>query len=194
VNDEQATPQEVVDLLAAEFGPFDLDPAASIGNAKAPVYFTRDDDGLSEPWKGRIWLNPPYSRGSLRKWLAKARAEVGAGNAELVVCLVPADRSTRWWRENAPAASLVRDWPHRIAFGGAGAGLTFANAVLVFGRLPGRHGTRPAWCTAPGCGGLFWPARADAKTCSDACRQALYFSRITGHKRQKARPRKPALC
>lgn len=35
--DEWPTPQWLVDQLAAEFGPFDLDPAATPGNAKAPV-------------------------------------------------------------------------------------------------------------------------------------------------------------
>ena len=36
--------------LADEFGPFDLDPAASHDNHKAPRYLTREDDGLAQPW------------------------------------------------------------------------------------------------------------------------------------------------
>ena len=58
--DDWPTPQWLADQLAAEFGAFDLDPAASPDNAKAPVFFTEADDGLSQPWKGRVWLNPPY--------------------------------------------------------------------------------------------------------------------------------------
>jgi hypothetical protein len=35
---EWPTPQWLVDQLGAGFGPFDLDPAASHDNHKAPVY------------------------------------------------------------------------------------------------------------------------------------------------------------
>lgn len=41
--DEWSTPGWLVDQLAAEFGPFTLDPAATPENAKAPAYFTRED-------------------------------------------------------------------------------------------------------------------------------------------------------
>ena len=54
----------------------------------------------------------------------------------------------------------------------------FASAVIVFGRLPGRHGTEHKTCAT--CGRIWWPARADAKTCSPKCRARL--SRITAVK------------
>jgi phage N-6-adenine-methyltransferase len=188
VNDEWPTPPEVFDLLAAQFGPFDLDPAATPENAKAPMFYTTADDGLSQRWKGRVWCNPPYSRGQPPRWLAKAIAETASGNAELVVCLVRAATGSRWWRQAMAAKPLERHWPERIKFVGAKSRAPFDSAVLVFGQLTGRHGTEPAWCAAPGCGRVFWPARSDAKTCSDACRQALSRSQITGIKRNKRRP------
>jgi hypothetical protein len=40
---ERPIPQWLVDQLAAEFGPFDLDPAAAPGNAKAPVFCNAAD-------------------------------------------------------------------------------------------------------------------------------------------------------
>jgi hypothetical protein len=43
---------------------FDLDPAAPIGgpwHVPARAYFTAEDDGLSLPWNGSVFLNPPYS-------------------------------------------------------------------------------------------------------------------------------------
>lgn len=86
---EWPTPQWLVDSLAAEFGPFDTDPAATAYNAKAPVFYTEQDDGLAQPWKGRVWLNPPYGR-TIGTWMAKACAEVANGNAERVVTLPPA--------------------------------------------------------------------------------------------------------
>jgi phage N-6-adenine-methyltransferase len=183
---EWPTPRWLVDQLAAEFGPFDLDPSATADNAKAPVFYTMADDGLSQPWAGRVWLNPPYGR-TIGQWMRKARTATTQGHADIVVCLVPARVDSRWWRDAAAAASLVRIWPGRIAFADGTQPAPFPSAVIVFGKLPGRHGSTPAWCQAPGCGRVYWPARSDVRTCSDACRQALCRSRLTGRKRDRRR-------
>jgi hypothetical protein len=50
------------DILAA-MGAFDLDPCAAPEPrpwATAAQHYTRADDGLTKPWAGRVWLNPPY--------------------------------------------------------------------------------------------------------------------------------------
>ena len=189
---EWPTPQWLVDQLAAEFGPFDLDPAATAQNAKAPVFYTAADDGLAQPWKGRVWLNPPYGR-TIGAWMAKAAAEAAEGRAVLVCCLPPARVDTRWWRDAIAAASLVRIYPGRICFGDQPA--PFPSAVIVFGELPGRHGTEPRFCAR--CKRPWFPARSDAKTCSDSCRQALSrglkTSQITRRKRDRKRRRRRAL-
>jgi site-specific DNA-methyltransferase (adenine-specific) len=173
---EWPTPRWLVDQLAAEFAPggFDLDPAATPANAKAPRYFTEVDDGLAQPWHARaVWCNPPYG---------KARAEVDLGHAALVVCLVPARVSTRWWREcEADPTVFVRvigrvRW-HPVERGEA----PFDSAVIVFGLPPGqRHGRWPAECANPACPRpyrRFWPAQRNRQTCSDRCRQAIWRSR-----------------
>jgi DNA (cytosine-5)-methyltransferase 1 len=173
--DEWPTPQWLVDQLADEFGPFDLDPAAAPGNAKAPAFYTMTDDGLAREWRGRVWLNPPYGR-NIGAWTQKAAAEAREARASIVVALVPASVDAAWFRQAAADAALVRFWPGRI-HSGDGDRAPFLSALLVFGTLPGRHGTTPAWCAAPSCGRVFWPARRDARTCSAACRKAL--SRVT---------------
>ena len=180
---EWPTPQWLVDQLAAEFGPFDTDPAATRSNAKAPLFYTQEDDGLSQPWKGRVWLNPPYGR-TIGLWMARARDQVADRVADRVVCVVPARVDTRWWRDSVAAASLVRFWPGRIAFADGTQPAPFPSAIIVFGRLPGRHGTSHKTCVI--CDGIYWPARADAKTCSPKCRRQL--SRIGERKRDKKRP------
>ena len=56
--DEWLTPPEIVKSL----GDFALDPCAPI-NRPWETAFTHYDiniDGLSTPWVGRVWLNPPY--------------------------------------------------------------------------------------------------------------------------------------
>jgi phage N-6-adenine-methyltransferase len=174
--DDWATPGWLVSGLSALFGPFDLDPAATPASAKAPVFFTREDDGLAQPWTGRVFLNPPYGR-ALTGWLAKARAEVASGRAELVVCLVPVRTGTRWWADATASASLILFWPARIKFGATEQGAPgFDSALIIYGALPGRHGSTPRWCAV--CNGLFWPAYACRETCSERCRKAAYRSRI----------------
>jgi phage N-6-adenine-methyltransferase len=174
---EWPTPQWLIDELAAEFGPFDLDPAASAQNAKAPKFYTQEDDGLSQPWAGRIWLNPPYGR-DIGRWMA--RAAQAAQDGALVVCLVPARVDTRWWRDATAAAALVRFLPGRIRFGG-GDPAPFPSAVIVLGELPGRHGSVARLCD--GCRKQWFPARSDARTCSAACRKAVSRSQVTRLKR-----------
>jgi hypothetical protein len=57
-NDEWLTPPEIV----RELGPFDLDPCSPIVRPwdTAKKHFTKEDDGLSQSWFGKVWVNPPY--------------------------------------------------------------------------------------------------------------------------------------
>lgn len=59
-NDEWLTPPEIIRAL----GPFDLDPCAPIVRPweMAAKHYTIEDDGLVQPWHGRVWCNPPYGR------------------------------------------------------------------------------------------------------------------------------------
>lgn len=57
-NDHWLTPRWII----RELGPFDLDPCCE---AKMPWRTAKtmwSERGLYRPWKGRVWLNPPYSR------------------------------------------------------------------------------------------------------------------------------------
>jgi hypothetical protein len=79
ITDEWLTPPEVL----AALGPFDLDPCAPIVRPwpMAAEHYTIEDNGLSKPWHGRVWLNPPYGPPSVvGPWLARM-AEHGRGIA-----------------------------------------------------------------------------------------------------------------
>ena len=56
-------------------GEFDLDPCTSniaySFNQSAKKYYTKEDDGLSKEWFGRIWLNPPYSQPAITQFMEK---------------------------------------------------------------------------------------------------------------------------
>lgn len=63
------TPQEFFDELDQEFH-FDLDVCALPENAKCSRYYSPEQNGLSQPWEGICWCNPPYGR-EIGKWVQK---------------------------------------------------------------------------------------------------------------------------
>lgn len=126
---EWSTPRDFFDKISAEYGPFDLDPCATDENAKAEIYYTKEDDGLSQTWSGRVWMNPPYGR-EIGKWMAKAY-EASQTTAEIVVCLVPARTDTAWWHDYAMLGNItfIRG---RLKFGGSKNSAPFPSALVVF--------------------------------------------------------------
>jgi phage N-6-adenine-methyltransferase len=113
--DEWPTPPDFFDQLDAEFG-FDLDPCATPANARCARYFTREDEGLAQPWTGRVFCNPLYGR-PLAAWMAKAW-QASQTTAELVVCPVPARTGTPRWHDYAMRGE-VRFLRGRLSFGDA---------------------------------------------------------------------------
>lgn len=96
--DERCTPQRLFDDLHAEFQ-FDIDCAASIDNAKLPLFFGFGGvatDALEEDWGGMTcWLNPPYSVAGA--FVKKAREEADKGAT--VVLLLPSRTDTKYWHK-----------------------------------------------------------------------------------------------
>lgn len=99
------TPPEVFDAIAAEFGPFDLDPAGShtaYVSSKVERYCTEDGvweytpdgplevfpgfGGLGINWTGRVFVNPPYKR--VEEWVRKG-SEAAKVGALVVMLLIP---------------------------------------------------------------------------------------------------------
>lgn len=103
ISDTWLTPPELINKL----GQFDLDPCTPIEMPwpTATNRYTVVDNGLIQPWEGRVWLNPPYSREAI-KWLKKL-ADHGNG-----IALVFARTETDWffssvW-ERASALLFIR--------------------------------------------------------------------------------------
>ena len=107
-NDEWLTPREIMEVL----GKFDLDPCAPILRPwdTATHHFTIDDDGLSQLWFGRVWLNPPFNRYERGKWMRRM-AEHGNG-----IMLIPAACETkhfqRWVFPVCSGLLMLNHRPH----------------------------------------------------------------------------------
>lgn len=112
--DDRGTPWDLFREFDAKYH-FTLDVAAAPHNAKTPDYYTRLADGLLQPWPGRIWCNPPYS--GIGAWCAKAWSEWHAGRAELIVMLLPANRTEQgWWQEHVEPFRDRPASPLRVEF------------------------------------------------------------------------------
>lgn len=72
------TPPYILEPL----GDFDLDPCSPINRPwnTAKKHYTIEDDGLAQPWEGRVWMNPPYGP-PMPKWLKKMADHPGGGIA-----------------------------------------------------------------------------------------------------------------
>ena len=125
-----ATPQSFFDELNAEFH-FDLDPCATHENAKCPIYFTEEEDGLSKDWQGyRVFCNPPYGR-AIGAWVKKCYEESLKPNT-LVVMLIPARTDTSYFHDYIYHKAELRFIRGRLRFNEASQGAPFPSMVVVF--------------------------------------------------------------
>jgi DNA N-6-adenine-methyltransferase (Dam) len=107
-NDRWLTPASVV----AALGKFDLDPCGAPDHplAEHTYLLENGDDGLDDPWFGRVWLNPPYGR-MMRDWVERM-VEHGTGTA-----LLPVATGTKLWQDVVfREASAIHFYRHRIKF------------------------------------------------------------------------------
>lgn len=143
--DDRGTPPELFAELSERFGGFTLDAAAAPHNAKCERFFSIEDDGLEQRWTGRVWCNPPFS--NLAAWLQKAWVAWADPHVELIVMLVPANRTEQAWWQN---------WvePHRDR-PGSHMRVEFLRGRLRFIR-PGRSQVGPNERPPFGCCLLIW--------------------------------------
>lgn len=127
------TPRALLEKLYSAIGTFDLDPCSPCRGRRAPVRarmrFTPEDDGLSLPWYGRVFVNPPYGT-EIRRWVAKAHEEVAVGQARVVIALLPVRSSTLWWHTYVVGRADVLMLRGKLTFGSR-FGRGVANAPFV---------------------------------------------------------------
>ena len=111
---------------------FDLDvcsPPGGVPWIPAKRFYTETDNGLTEPWEGFVWCNPPYSAPT--PWLDRI-AEHGNG-----IILVRADLSSGGYYRALTKATSLHVPRGRLQFvnghGGRTALVTFTTVMLGFG-------------------------------------------------------------
>ena len=143
-NAEWFTPKIYVDAARNVLGRIDLDPASCLianETIKAEKFFTAEDNGLTQEWHGKIFLNPPFTRGLIQKFVDKFVSEYERGNINAAILLVNSSTDTRWFRKLSELC----------------AGIVFTTGRIKFKQLDGTT----AKSTSP-CGQAFFYFGSDA--------------------------------
>lgn len=109
-NNEWYTPGQYIELARSVLGKIDLDPAScELANetVRAERYYSEENDGLCQEWRGRVWMNPPYSADLVGKFTRKFVEEYDAGHISEGIVLVNNATETAWFAYMTDAASAV---------------------------------------------------------------------------------------
>jgi len=134
-SDDYWTPKWIFDALKLTF---DLDvacPPEGPMHTPCNAYYTQAENGLTSPWHGRVFMNPPYSNCSpwVNKWLDH-------GNGIAIVCVSKSKWADRLWMESDGIVLLKQNmkfvqgsipWPTLIA----AIGKDNAEALIALGKV-----------------------------------------------------------
>ena len=98
---ESYTPEEYIKSVTAVLGAIDLDPSSCEEANKivaAKKIYTKDDDGLSRDWFGRVFLNPPYGQPEMTNFVNKLIQEYTSGKVKEAILLTNNSTETRWFQ------------------------------------------------------------------------------------------------
>jgi hypothetical protein len=136
---EWVTPDYILDAARhALASGFDLDPAstpAANRRVRAARIYTIGEDGLSQPWRGRVWLNWPFSRKGNRLWVSKLVGEFESGRVTAACCISFASTSETWFKAllSRPQCYIWGRVNYLLPSGDAMHGCTRGSVVTYFG-------------------------------------------------------------
>lgn len=137
---EWFTPESWLGLARKTLGAIDLDPASHAiaqERVQAKAFFTAADDGLEQPWFGRVWLNPPYHRAMLSRFVDKLVEEWASRRVEQAILLTHNYTDTEWFHTAARAATAIcfpRGRIHFVSPAGDQCSPTQGQAFFYFGQ------------------------------------------------------------
>lgn len=112
-SNEWYTPSVYIEAARRVMGSIDLDPAScELANrtVRAAHYYTERENGLTLPWAGRIWLNPPFGRvngsgaSKIKMFTSKLIDEYKAGHVTQAILLSTVQTNSTWFQ-------LLWDYP-----------------------------------------------------------------------------------
>jgi len=141
-NNEWYTPPEFIAAARKVLSRIDIDPASSeVANrvVGATTFYTKEENGLSYPWIGNVWMNPPYASPLISAFASKLCEEYDNENIEGAIVLVNNATETKWFQQMAIRAASICFPEKRIRFldeeGNPGAPLQ-GQGILYFGDYP----------------------------------------------------------
>jgi hypothetical protein len=84
------TPALYLDAARAVLGSIDCAPASCIqaqAKVQAKVFYSAEENKLKRRWQGKVWLNPPYTRGVIDRFVEKLIVHYLAGEIPEAICL-----------------------------------------------------------------------------------------------------------
>lgn len=134
-SEEWYTPAAIVDAVHWTLAGIDIDPCSNSHekpNVPAKVLYTKEDDGLTKDWNGRLYMNPPYGR-EVALWVNKAIEEIEAGRVTEAVILVAGRMDTQWFKALGDVCLAWCAIEGRLNFSDSKNSAPFPSAVFYYG-------------------------------------------------------------
>jgi uncharacterized protein YjiS (DUF1127 family) len=137
---EYLTPRHIVDAVIAVMEEIDLDPCAeSPGppttgtfNVPAKYHYTKNNDGLTKPWEGRVYMNPPYGE-IVETWVDNLVELHKDEQVSEAIALLAARTDTSFFAKLSHAGALVCFIQGRLVFAPSTDPAPFPSAVFYLG-------------------------------------------------------------